>query len=386
MVPIADAFNHTQENHVHLESEYDVCTSCGSLEQCPHDQDDAEEIIASSRSAHTTTTTPAIPVESHNRAQLLGSRSRLPVTSEAEVAREASLSKTAVGIYAPMAASTAATANSTGNRESDSVDTCDMVANLVIPPGEEVFNTYGEHLTNAQLLARYGFALDGNENDVVTFDCDDLPPVDFDAQNGGVVDAARQVLALWPRYDRWKESSLVYHADTSAATEDAPPPSVRLFSNTTHLHNPSSSTPIRMCVNSDAKITHELWVCCALLSLAHQRVVFPTAEAEHNEHHDGEADVAALVQLADRQLYWEAQSEFGIEDGPDEDDDEGDELRERASSTKGTSTQHRLDKVRVHDESSRSLNSFCAILCNSCPARSFSRAWSYLARLSLAFL
>jgi hypothetical protein len=37
-----------------------------------------------------------------------------------------------------------------------------------------VFNTYGETLTNAQLLARYGFVLDSNDNDVIAWDLEEL--------------------------------------------------------------------------------------------------------------------------------------------------------------------------------------------------------------------
>jgi N-lysine methyltransferase SETD6 len=44
-----------------------------------------------------------------------------------------------------------------------------MVANTVIPQSTEVFNTYGETLSNAELLTRYGFILDANENDRVTW-------------------------------------------------------------------------------------------------------------------------------------------------------------------------------------------------------------------------
>ncbi|KAI0091781.1 hypothetical protein BDY19DRAFT_646374 [Irpex rosettiformis] len=362
MVPIADAFNHTQENHVHLESEHDVCTSCGSFEQCPHDQDNAEEIMTVPRSAHLSSSS-VVTVHSHDdTADLLCSLSRSQLASQAEVACEVFSSKTAVDVYTPIGpVSTITTANSTTeNFGSSPVDTCDMVSNLAIPPGEEVFNTYGEHLTNAQLLARYGFMLDGNENDVVTFDDGDLPLASFGTctpNSGGVIDTARQVLELWPRYNRWKESSLVYHADTSAVGESSCL-SVRPLSNVAHNHSYTSDrevdrrlnrgifTPMRMCVNSDAKITHELWVCCALLSLAHLRIVFPTPENEYNEHHGVEAAVAALVRLADRQLYWEAQSEFGVEDNPDGDDDEGDDnLRERASKKKGTTAETRLDKV-----------------------------------------
>jgi hypothetical protein len=40
-----------------------------------------------------------------------------------------------------------------------------MVSNIGIPPNSEIFNTYGETLSNAQLLNLYGFVLDVNEND-----------------------------------------------------------------------------------------------------------------------------------------------------------------------------------------------------------------------------
>jgi hypothetical protein len=40
-----------------------------------------------------------------------------------------------------------------------------MVSNTGIAPNSEVFNTYGETLTNSQLLNQYGFVLDVNEND-----------------------------------------------------------------------------------------------------------------------------------------------------------------------------------------------------------------------------
>jgi hypothetical protein len=45
-----------------------------------------------------------------------------------------------------------------------------MVSNAPVGAGEEVFNTYGDGLSNAQLLVRYGFALDGNEHDAVRFE------------------------------------------------------------------------------------------------------------------------------------------------------------------------------------------------------------------------
>ncbi|KAH9923744.1 SET domain-containing protein, partial [Epithele typhae] len=43
MVPLADAFNHTHDNHVQLASEYDVCPHCGSLSECAHDDDSSND-------------------------------------------------------------------------------------------------------------------------------------------------------------------------------------------------------------------------------------------------------------------------------------------------------------------------------------------------------
>ncbi|KAK0482183.1 SET domain-containing protein [Armillaria novae-zelandiae] len=101
MVPIADAFNHSQENHVHLESEYDVCPECGSLKECVHDDDPS------------------------------------PGSEDLE-------------------------------------DHFEMVCNMRVPSHGEVFNTYGETLSNAQLLLRYGFILDVNDNDQVLWDIEEL--------------------------------------------------------------------------------------------------------------------------------------------------------------------------------------------------------------------
>lgn len=50
-----------------------------------------------------------------------------------------------------------------------SADTCDMVSERFVLAGGEVFNTYGP-LSNAQLLASYGFVLEANEYEHLLFD------------------------------------------------------------------------------------------------------------------------------------------------------------------------------------------------------------------------
>lgn len=43
--------------------------------------------------------------------------------------------------------------------EEDGDDTVEMVTNAVIHPTHEVFNTYGESVSNHELLINYGFQL-----------------------------------------------------------------------------------------------------------------------------------------------------------------------------------------------------------------------------------
>lgn len=170
---------------------------CGSLTECAHDAESEETCGA----AHT-------------------SRARPPAGGAAggEIAVERRL-----------------------NSDDSEEDTCEMVTNATIPPGAEVFNTYGESLTNAQLLIRYGFVLDSNENDTLTWEDEDLaalvdsgefselqhslagskrkargasnqegPPASLSGQ--AFLGCVRDVAAIWPRgHDKalWAESSLV---------------------------------------------------------------------------------------------------------------------------------------------------------------------------------
>ena len=43
--------------------------------------------------------------------------------------------------------------------EEDEDDTAEMVTNAVVHPAHEVFNTYGEAISNYELLINYGFQL-----------------------------------------------------------------------------------------------------------------------------------------------------------------------------------------------------------------------------------
>lgn len=211
-----------------------------------------------------------------------------------------------------------------------------MVSNLPIPPHAEVFNTYGERLTNAQLLARYGFVLEGNDNDTITFAPEDIRELrsSFSAAEDAFVGMVRDALQRWPRYAGWSKSNLVYqpYQDATATARTVSPESV--VERGVDGGPAGKTAPLHMCMNSDAKISHTFWVCAALLALD----MTPTPGTEQG----GERTVATLRRLAVRQLYWEAQVDS---QDADADDDEGaDESPDKQASV---STHSADDTVRA---------------------------------------
>ncbi|KAF8161422.1 hypothetical protein B0H34DRAFT_379734 [Crassisporium funariophilum] len=186
MVPIADAFNHVQDNHIHLESDYNVCRDCGSLHECLHDRDESDE----------------------NSTSAIG-----PVV-----------------------------------RNSDHDKFYEIVSNSPIAPLTEVFNTYGEGLTNAQLLNQYGFALDINDNDRLFWEIEEIlevlaPDQDIGKPIEEIAVYCREILhGFSADHALFSDSQLVYH---NRLTRDD------------------------LCLNDEGKMSHQLWAI--LLLLAHWR-------------------------------------------------------------------------------------------------------------------
>jgi SET domain-containing protein 6 len=158
-------------------------------------------------------------------------------------------------------------------------NTCDMVANAFIAAGAEVFNTYGPALSNAQLICQYGFALDGNEHDVVSWDETELrefvSPDAWDKQQSYVAELRER----WKEYTAWESSDLVFNIDRSA----------------------SLAGPRTYLVNSDGSISHDFWAWGAATVLA-------------EAHNRTSADVVpAAVRLAEEQLRLEARLEVEVD-------------------------------------------------------------------------
>ena len=104
MVPLADIFNHHFASHACLQSDDIVCPLCGSLDACQHDSSKDD-------------------------------RPRERVSQDAQ-------------------------------RPCDAAQHVEMVLTAPVQAGQQVYNTYGR-LSNAKLLANYGFMLDANDDDKV---------------------------------------------------------------------------------------------------------------------------------------------------------------------------------------------------------------------------
>jgi hypothetical protein len=153
LVPFADIFNHRGENeHVHFETEFEVCDACGVLEYCEHqylnyldgsdEEEDGEEGEWEDEEGEES--------DSADEAELeeMGMDTELPDLDELE--------KAGVNVY-----------ESDEEEDDNKKDTCDMVLDRDVKKGEEVFNTYGDH-PNIALLSKYGFCYDNNKNDYVS--------------------------------------------------------------------------------------------------------------------------------------------------------------------------------------------------------------------------
>jgi hypothetical protein len=133
-------------------------------------------------------------------------------------------------------------------------DTCDMVINAPVEAGNEIFNSYDANLPNSVLLARYGFILEGNEYDYMSWDSTNLP-------------RSMQIpsTALWEDSDRvWTadllaETSLVYDPTETSAT-------CSLYANPIPRGRATHQTP-QYKLSADGLVSVDLWNLAVVCSL-----------------------------------------------------------------------------------------------------------------------
>ncbi|KZV68997.1 hypothetical protein PENSPDRAFT_501548 [Peniophora sp. CONT] len=264
MVPVADAFNHANSNHVHLETEYDVCPDCGSWAQCIHDEDDGPMLLQDQ--------------QSDSASELSGRARKRPRLSLEEASKELS--------------------------DVDKENTCEMIVNapLAAPADEdvEVFNTYGR-LSNAALIVRYGFALDDTEDGIPISPSFALSALDVpEREHEALIGEWRAVLRDWDAQSEgtWSSSSRV--------TRDI------------ELGEGEGDVGF----GADGSTSHTLWVLVALVAWEQaRRGTGVTASGGEHAHKDV---VPALRSLAARLVLLEgfADERAGYDDEEDAEDND----------------------------------------------------------------
>jgi len=214
LVPLADAFNHSDPPHVHLASDAWVCPECGKLGACEHDD-------------------------------------------EGEPGRERESA-----LEPPRTSSSR-----------DEADTVDMVCERGVEPGDEVFNTYGGALSNAHLVAAYGFLLEGNEHDVVS----------FERRDGALETLVRLVDAVGrpeSPCDELERELDELDAAWRAASADAPLlDSDHPLIAPLHCRPSTSSSHPDLFIDADARLSPALWLAVALVARrAASRTVLSSTE------------------------------------------------------------------------------------------------------------
>jgi hypothetical protein len=191
-----------------------------------------------------------------------------------------------------------------GADAADPENTCEMVVNATIAPDSEIFNTYGAKLTNAELLVRYGFMLDANDNDTLTWTIEeiwdaagaalhDLRPRRWDDHAGYGV--CMKILRDWQYDAGWVDSELVIDTEPN-----------------------ENRNPLYM--TADGVLSHKLWLAIALAALWRQGMTTEAAEKRQ-----------LLTRIAWAQIQMEQGQTESRKEGVDEDDDDAYEVREHGA-------------------------------------------------------
>ena len=187
-----------------------------------------------------------------------------------------------------------------GADAADPENTCEMVVNATIAPDSEIFNTYGAKLTNAELLVRYGFMLDANDNDTLTWTIDEI----WDAA-GAALDDLRprrwddhagyglcvEILRDWQYDAGWADSELVIDTEPN-----------------------ENRNPLYM--TADGVLSHRLWLAIALAASWRQGMTREVTQMRQ-----------FLTRIAWAQIKMEQGQTGSRKEGLDENDDGAYEVR-----------------------------------------------------------
>ncbi|SAM06676.1 hypothetical protein [Absidia glauca] len=202
MVPFADIFNHRSVGeHVHFETDFEVCDACGALDYCEHQyldfleqgseggDNDGSEGGDDDEGGWTEDDDDDEPHQQQSDDE--EEEGPLPDLEQLEL--------DGVNFW-----------KDEEDDDSDNKDTCDMVLDRSAKKNEELFNTYGDHPSIA-LLNKYGFCYDNNPNDYVSVGEDDVVDLCLAvtkemlrSENSKMDDEALDTLAVERTRPRWE--------------------------------------------------------------------------------------------------------------------------------------------------------------------------------------
>ncbi|GAA5845597.1 hypothetical protein JCM5353_005707 [Sporobolomyces roseus] len=159
--------------------------------------------------------------------------------------------------------------------------TCDMVTTEEgVLEGEEVFNSYG-NLSNARLIAEYGFALEANEWDTISFE-------------------EAEVHEVLGRPGAMSVDSDLTIRPSELEEEDHP-----------LIAPPSSKFPRSLHFDADARLSHSLWTTAALSVLQRYR---PKPADRQNDSERLDELAQTLAGLVEEEEKEELGEDFGIDE------------------------------------------------------------------------
>ncbi|ORY90205.1 hypothetical protein BCR35DRAFT_287453 [Leucosporidium creatinivorum] len=177
--------------------------------------------------------------------------------------------------------------DTTTSRQLVEDDSCEMVTVERISAGQEVFNTYGE-LSNAQLLAFYGFALEANKYDHITLTFDEV------ARLAPSSPPASTIAEEWTSLDKLLHSAVEERDQQNKEAEE----------DVFVVDGP----PGRLYIDADARLSSSLWLLLVLLHVPlpsappNRLELLQKSRSLQIERLGGEETVADLDPLGDNAL------------------------------------------------------------------------------------
>jgi hypothetical protein len=146
LVPGACLFNHSDNEHVHFESQAEVCDMCGDAEYCEHLAFQEVELAKLSAGSDSDSDFEDIEMEEDDDDE----REQQDDTSMPDLVDGALIDEIV----------------EEAEGDDEEKDSCDIVTIRPVAAGEEIFNSYGDY-GNGVLLSRYGFAIWDNGHETV---------------------------------------------------------------------------------------------------------------------------------------------------------------------------------------------------------------------------